>query len=331
MIKIVFADKDEKYLLPLEMKFIENYGEKIEIEVITDAGYMAGYFSEPKMIDILVISEDLYYRELNRHEIRQIFIVSENQAGSETEKPAENTVWLYKYLGVRDTCSMIMESVPEIAEKLQQDLSMLLTVCPAGGSAQSSLISCAAALCLAKSSFKVLYISTDAVQGFSCLLKQSGAGKCSIKELLEADDSRFEEVLRKQASSESFDYLLAPAAVPANAESHLQDYTRLILRIKKSAVYDYIVAETSSELSKTKTDLLNASDKIMLFSENDDLSLFRLEKFMQLSGLAADSKKVTVCRGYENSSDAAADAGLNDRMQELADTESFRRLVFDII
>jgi len=75
----------------------------------------------------------------------------------------------------------------------------------------------------------------------------------------------------------------------------------------------------------------------MLFSENDSLSLFRLEKFMKLSALTADSKKVSVLRGsaeISGTAEAPADnqeGGLNIRMRQLADTESFRRLVFDII
>ena len=64
---IVLADTDEDYLMPLELKFIQGFGENADIIVITEREYLNYYFSSPRNIDILLISDELYSREFEKH------------------------------------------------------------------------------------------------------------------------------------------------------------------------------------------------------------------------------------------------------------------------
>lgn len=46
---VVLADTDVKIIAPIEIKFLEEYDDKIDLQVITDKEYFDEYFSSPKM------------------------------------------------------------------------------------------------------------------------------------------------------------------------------------------------------------------------------------------------------------------------------------------
>ena len=49
----------------------ENDGALIQLEVITDKEYYDSYFSYPRKIDILIVSEDFYDSSVKKHNISQ--------------------------------------------------------------------------------------------------------------------------------------------------------------------------------------------------------------------------------------------------------------------
>ena len=57
--RIIIADTDAGYIIPLQLKFAEDFFEKVDLEIITDTNYFESLFSTPQKIDILIVSEDL--------------------------------------------------------------------------------------------------------------------------------------------------------------------------------------------------------------------------------------------------------------------------------
>ena len=84
-LSIVLCDEDERYLVPLELKFTEEFGEKAEIIVITDKEYLKSFFSTPQNIDVLIINEDLYDEEYEKQDISNVFLLSEVDNSMQTE------------------------------------------------------------------------------------------------------------------------------------------------------------------------------------------------------------------------------------------------------
>ena len=70
---IILADTDEKFLTPLELKFVEELDEDADIELITDSSYFNEYFSSPQSANVLVVSEDLYPNNLQKHIFNKTF------------------------------------------------------------------------------------------------------------------------------------------------------------------------------------------------------------------------------------------------------------------
>ena len=55
--RIIIVDTDINYIIHLQQKFIEEYFEEKELEVITDIDYYHKLFSSPQKADILILAE----------------------------------------------------------------------------------------------------------------------------------------------------------------------------------------------------------------------------------------------------------------------------------
>ena len=75
--RIIIADTDVNYIQSLQLKFIEEFFEKIDLEIITEREYFDELFSVPQKAEILVVSEDLYESSLQRHNISKVFLMVE--------------------------------------------------------------------------------------------------------------------------------------------------------------------------------------------------------------------------------------------------------------
>ena len=75
--RIIIADTDISYIIPLQLKFVEEFFEKIDIEIVTDKAYYEQLFATPQKADILIVSEELYDSSLQRHNIGNIFLMTE--------------------------------------------------------------------------------------------------------------------------------------------------------------------------------------------------------------------------------------------------------------
>ena len=63
--RVIVADTDESYVIPLQKKFAELFADKIDLEIITDKDYFNQLFSLSQHADILLVSDTLYNRRTN--------------------------------------------------------------------------------------------------------------------------------------------------------------------------------------------------------------------------------------------------------------------------
>jgi hypothetical protein len=93
--RIVIADADETYIAPLQQKFIEAFFDKIDLEIITEEECFRSLFSAPQKMDILVVSEAFYSIELQRHNIENIFLMTEQSSDGQTSDLLVNKIFKY--------------------------------------------------------------------------------------------------------------------------------------------------------------------------------------------------------------------------------------------
>ena len=80
--RVIVADTDESYVIPLQKKFAELFADKIDLEIITDKDYFNQLFSLSQHADILLVSDTLYNSGLKKHDIRHLMILSERRTNS---------------------------------------------------------------------------------------------------------------------------------------------------------------------------------------------------------------------------------------------------------
>ena len=80
-------------LFPYNLKFVEEFFEKIDIEIITDKDYYQYLFSSPQKADILVVSEELYDISLQRHNLENIFLMTEKYEDDQTGDLSVNRIF----------------------------------------------------------------------------------------------------------------------------------------------------------------------------------------------------------------------------------------------
>ena len=105
---IIIADTDELYLQNLERKFLEEFDDQIELEIISDPVYFEQRFETPVSVEILAVSEALYSTGLQRHNISNLCVLAEEQENGSTEDLSVNRV--YKYLGI-STVKHVVDTV----------------------------------------------------------------------------------------------------------------------------------------------------------------------------------------------------------------------------
>lgn len=98
--RVIVADTDESYVIPLQKKFAELFADKIDLEIITDKDYFNQLFSLSQHADILLVSDTLYNSGLKKHDIRHLMILSEHYEPGQTDEL--DICRLFKYTSVRE-------------------------------------------------------------------------------------------------------------------------------------------------------------------------------------------------------------------------------------
>ena len=104
--RIIIADTDINYIIPLQAKFAEEFPDETELEIITDQSYFEQLFASPQKADILIVSDRLYSGALRRHDIGYIFVMAEQYEEGTTEELSINR--LFKYTSLREIFNEIV-------------------------------------------------------------------------------------------------------------------------------------------------------------------------------------------------------------------------------
>ena len=132
--RIIIADTDVNYIIPLQLKFVEDFFEKVDLEIITDETYFEELFSTPQQIDILITSEELYTQSLLRHNITHVFLMTENQEEDLTS--ALNVNCIFKYTSIKEIFNEIIgksEELFDVKQSSKKETEIILFYSANGG------------------------------------------------------------------------------------------------------------------------------------------------------------------------------------------------------
>lgn len=138
--RIIIADTDISYIIPLQLKFVEDFFEKVDLEIISDTEYFDTLFSTPQRADILIISDELYSQSMRRHNISHIFVMNEQY---EEEQTADlNVNHIFKYTSIKEIFNEITgksADVLKIENNGKQETQTILFYSASGGAGKTTV------------------------------------------------------------------------------------------------------------------------------------------------------------------------------------------------
>lgn len=294
---VILVDQEEAYAESLARKFAEEFGNQIQLSVITDMAYFQSFLSVRCAADVMLIDEKLYTDALLLHEIHRFILLGEP---GQSREPSGNMVWMNRYENAR---SILQEAVYDLPlgdgeqESKKKETSVVAICSGVGGAGKTTL---ALALCraLAAHHKRVLYINTEENQNFGYYLKDSGC--------LDADGCR---VLRRGAAAleelqpfirrEEFFYLPPLFAARETMEIPFEAYGSLVDASVASGRYDMVILDMDGAFHKEHAALMQRCGRIVIVTCQDALSAAKTEFLLRNMDCSDTEKYLFVCNQYD--------------------------------
>lgn len=301
--KVIIADEDANYIVPLQFKFVTDFFNKIDLEIITDRVYFDEYFSRPQNAEILIVSDALYDSSLQRHNIQNIFVMMEQYDEGNTGELNVNQ--LFKYTSIKEIFNEIIgksAGALNIAAVEKKETQIILVTSATGGVGKTT-VAMGVAACLTQNYKRVLYINASRLQNFQYLLdnETSILSTDVYSKLLSSNESLYEDV-KHVIRKEDFSYLPAFKATLMSLGVDYSVYEKLALSAKNSGDYDYIVVDAESTFDEYKTNLLDISDKVIFVIDQSFNNVYATNTFLaNINGISAE-KYIFICNKFEKES-----------------------------
>ena len=298
--RVVIADSDLNYIFPLQLKFVEEYFDKLEIEIITDATYLNELFFSPQTIDILIISEELYDMSFQRHNISHVFVMCEQM---EEEQTAElNVDRIFKYTSIREIFTEISAKCSDVlynAGTDQKECKIVMFYSANGGTGKT-LLSMAVSAYLEKNHKRVLYINAANLQMFEYLLdKCSPISAIDVYSKLSQVDANAYDVIKYAIRKEIFSYLPPFKAALMSLGMDYSVYSRIASDAKKSEDFDFVVIDADPYFTQDKAELLERADKVIIVTKQDYGSVNAANHLATNINDLNSEKYVFICNDFE--------------------------------
>ena len=304
--RIIIADTDENYIIPLQLKFAEDFYEKIELEIISDRNYFEELFSSPQQVDILIISEELYSAGIQRHNISHVFIMNEQYEEDQTADLAVNHI--FKYTSIKEIFNEITgksADVLHIRDDGNQETQVILFYSASGGTGKTTA-AIGVSASLAKNYKKVLYINAARLQIFQHMLENYSAITAAdvYAKLASASDEIYPEI-RHVIRRELFSYLPPFKAALMSLGLDYSIYEKIIRSAKKSGDFDFIVVDADVTFDEAKASLLNLADKVIMVTNQNLAAVLATNVLVSnINGISSE-KYMFICNDFDKEQDNA--------------------------
>ncbi len=293
---VVLADLDANYLVPLEDKLTEELYDQIDLEVITTKSYLDSYFSTPRKIDTLIISKELFSQDLFRHNVTDVFVLTEDIADKVS---GESVTSIYKYSSTKEIFNYILYKNKEILDVQfsHKETQIIALTSPIGGSGCTTL-AMALSESLARIHKRVLFISMDSTQSFSYYLQDKNSLPNDISRVLGCVDDKLYKSIKPYFRKEGFTYLPPLSRTLSLLGLEADIYVRIIDAVKLAKDFDYIIIDSPVHFEQCSTEIIQNADKVILNVLQDDFSVHKTEFFIKNIDCKDSEKFIFVCNKF---------------------------------
>lgn len=304
--RIIIADTDVNYITPLQLKFVEDFFEKIDLEIITDEMYFNELFASPQKADILIISEELYSQSVQRHNIVNIFLMTEQ---NEEEQTADlNVNFIFKYTSIKEIFNEIIGKSAgvlsvDVGNKKETQVILVYSAC---GGVGKTTVAMGISACLTKNYKRVLYINAGHLQAFQRMLDNETpiAASDVYAKLSSATDNIYGEI-KHVIRKEQFNYLPPFKAALMSLGLDYSLYEKLIKSAKKSLDFDYIIVDADSTFDEDKANLFGMADKVIIVTEQTASAVYSTNVLVSNVAGMNSEKYIFVCNNFKKDRDNA--------------------------
>ena len=304
--RVIIADSDSRYIMPLQARFTEDFFEKIDLEIITDRDYFKELFLTPQKAEILVVSEDLYDPSLQRHNIAYIFLMTEQYEEDQSVNSRLNRI--QKYTSVNEIYNEIIGRSAGVLkiDSGSKNEPQIVYVCSAAGGVGKTTVALGIASCLTQNYKRVLYINASWMQSFQSLLENRTAiSAIDVYTRLANPTGAVYEEIKHALRKELFTYLPPFKASLMSLGLDYSIYGKIAQSAKKSNDFDFIIIDGNSEFDYEKTSLIELADRVMIVTGQNEASVYATNLLVSnINGIGSD-KYVFVCNNFRKDEDNA--------------------------
>lgn len=318
--RIIIADTDINYIIPLQAKFAKEFPGETDLEIITEPAYFEQLFSSPQKIDILIVSDQLYSGALRRHDIGCIFVMMEQCEEGTTEELSINR--LFKYTSIREIFNEIVGKsfdVLNINIHTKKACQTVL-VCSASGGVGKTTVAMGLAGCLTRNYKKVLYINAERLQTFQYRMENKGAVSAPdvYMRLVDPQPSVYQEI-RHVIRREEFSYLPPFKAPLMSLGLHYSVYRKIAASAKKTNEYDFIIIDADPVFDEEKAALIGDADKVVVVTRQTKTAVLATDALVSnINGIGSE-KYLFVCNDFRKDEDnflTSSDTGIRFQINE---------------
>lgn len=299
--RLILADVDADYIIPLQLNLAKSYSQNMDIEIITRIDYFQKFFSTPQDIDILIISEKLVNDSVYRHNIANVFILTENQ---DIAKQSSN--YIYKYSSVNEILSMVFgKSLDTLEQKdsflnnrKDKNTKVILFYSVNGGTGKTT-VSMGLSACLSQQYRNILYIEANYLQTFHYLLNDKD--KSFITDFSSKIRDNELSFLSNYIRHEEFDYLPSFNSSLLSLGLSFSYFKNIIEHFKKLNTYDVIIVDTDSAFNEEKAELIDYADLVFIITKQFSYYASSLERFNSNISISNPDKFIYVCNDFKDS------------------------------
>jgi len=304
--RVIIADTDVNYIIPLQLKLVEDFFDKVDLEIITEESYFNELFSTPQRADILIVSEELYDITLQRHNIANTFVMTEQH---EEEGTADlNVNHIFKYTSIKEIFNEIISKSAEVLDlrlEVKKEPQIVLVYSACGGVGKTT-VAMGMSACLAHNYKRVLYLNAAHLQVFQRLLENPTPISMAdiYAKLGSASDSIYSEI-KHAIRKEKFNYLPPFKAALMSLGIDYSIYAQVAQSAKKSKEYDFIIIDADSNFDENKVELLGIADKVIVVTTQAASAVYATNILVSNVTGMSDEKYIFVCNDFDKEQDNA--------------------------
>lgn len=309
--RIVITDDDFSYIMPLQAKFIYEFLDDIDMEVITDPEYFKEMFCSLQKIDILIVDKKYFRDDFAKHDIENIFVLTENQ--KEDMESMKNVHAMYKYTNVKEIfLEIVGQSGLKIPMHKNEKNSEIIMVTSACGGVGKTTVGLGIARALSDMYKRVLYIEASRLQTFQYYMERKDPieNQDVYVTLTHPSPSVYQEI-KSELRKEEFTYL-PPLKAPLMAYGiDFDAYGKVAKSAKMSGEFDYIILDADVTFDKSKAKMMSVSDRVVIVTEQKPSVVYATELLVSNINNIESDKYLFICNQYQKNKENVFTTGRN--------------------